>query len=128
MEGSAAGEVMACFGLETDPDAQWLAISAVPIAAGLDPDVYLDATAGVLGGEPFPTPGLDKARGVLVSADGGQVTANVVLVEAGQLFSILLVHAGDPAAVTDLALGVAARQRDHAAALAPAAGPRRRGR
>ena len=123
MEGSAAGEVMACFGLETDPDAQWLAISAVPIAAGLDPDVYLDATAGVLGGEPFPTPGLDNARGVLVSADGGQVTANVVLVEAGQLFSILLVHAGDPAAVTDLALGVATRQRDHAAALAPAPDP-----
>jgi hypothetical protein len=106
--GEAAVGPSVCFAPDDPASGDWLTIGAVPVDLTTDPRVYVETSAELLGGQPFPTPGLSVAAG-RVAEIGGRVVMIVLI--AGEHAYTLLLNTDRPRSETQaFLLDVARRQ------------------
>lgn len=112
VDGPVLGAI-ACFAPDEGVSADWLAMSATPLSAGVDPGPYVDTVAASLDGEPFETPGLEIAEGRVIRSDG-ELVLTIVMVAGEYVFNLVLLSNAPPTEAKALLLDVARRQHDEA--------------
>jgi hypothetical protein len=97
-----------CFAPDDPASRDWLVIGAVRVDLSTDPRVYVETSAAVFSGQPFPTPGLAFAAGRV--ADFGGQTVMIVLVAGEHAYTLILATDRPPSEAQAFLLEVARRQ------------------
>jgi hypothetical protein len=103
-----------CFAPVDAASSDWLAIGAVPVDRSLDPRVYVETSAGLVGGRPIQTPGLAVAAGRVADFDGVTVVS-IVLIAGDHAYTLILSTTGrPPSKAEEFVVEVARRQEERA--------------